>query len=209
VGRTRSFAPLALALLVTAMLLTACARPEPPADRPPGDSGREQIEYALQLLRRGDDAGARRHLERAAELGAGRAASAEAALFLRDLAEVRLATGDGPGAAQAAESSLDRLGRLSLSAQFLTSDRDLFGRLLTALAAAGREDVGGLEALATSDAQPRTADPWYLLAWVHERHAEMDQARQAYRRYLAGSPEFDILRRSALMRQHAQQAVGA
>jgi hypothetical protein len=105
--------------------------------------------------------------------------------------------------------SLDRLGRLSLTAQFLPTDRDLFARLLQALAAAGHEDVGGLENLAAADAQPRAADPWYLLAWVHERRAEIDQARDAYRRYLAASPEFDILRRSALMRQHAQQVLGA
>ena len=198
-----------LALVGLALLLTACARPEPRAERPPGDSGREQTEYALQLLRRGDDAGARRHLERAAQLGAGRAPSLDAALFLRDLAEARLAAGDGSGATQAAESSLDRLGRVALTAQFLTSDRDLFARLLMALADAGREETASLEALAASDAQPRTADPWYLLAWVHERRGEVDQAREAYRRYLAGSPEFDLLRRSVLMRQHAQQVLGA
>lgn len=198
-----------LAVLVVALLVTGCARPEAPPDRPPGDSGREQIEYALQLLRGGDDAGAHQHLERAADLGAGKAPSADSALFLRDLAESRLAVGDGSGATQAAEMSLDRLGRLPLTAQFLPSDRDLFGRLLQALAAAGRADVSGLEALAAADAQPRTADPWYLLAWVHEQRAQMDQARDAYRRYLAGSPEFDILRRSTLMRQHAQQVLGA
>ena len=195
--------------LVLAFLLTACARPEPPADRPPGDSGREQVEYALKLLRRGDDSGAREHLERAAELGSGRAPSAEAALFLRDLAELRLATGDGSGAAQAAEAGLDRLGRLPLSAQFQATDRDLFQRLLKALAAAGRADTDGLEALAAPDAQPRAADPWYLLGWAHEHRSEMDQAREAYRRYLAGSPEFDLLRRSRLMRQHAQEVVSA
>jgi Tfp pilus assembly protein PilF len=204
VGRTRN-----LALLALALLLSACARPAPPAERPPGDSGREQTEYALELLRRGDDSGARQHLERANQLGAGRAPSFDAALFLRDLAEARLAAGDGPGATQAAESSLDRLGRLALTAQFLTSDRDLFARLLTALADAGREDAAGLEALAASDTQARAADPWYLLGWVRERRGEVDQAREAYRRYLAGSPEFDILRRSVLMRQHAQQLVGA
>ena len=199
---------LSLALLPLAMLLAACARPAPPPDRPPGDSGREQVEYALELLRRGDDPGARQHMERAAELGAGRAQSAEAMLFLRDLAEARLAAGDAPGAAQAAEASLDRLGRLSLSAQFQASDRELFGRLLQGLAAAGHEDLPALEALATSDAQPPAADPWYLLAWVHEQHGEMDEARQAYRRYLAASPEFDLLRRSMLMREHAHQVVG-
>lgn len=203
-GRTRK-----LALLGVAVLLSACARPAPPPDRPPGDSGREQTEYALELLRRGDDSGARQHLERANQLGAGRAPSLDAALFLRDLAEARLAAGDGPGAAQAAEASLDRLGRITLTAQFVTSDRDLFGRLLTALADAGREDAASLEAMAASEAQPRSADPWYLLGWVRERRGEVDQAREAYRRYLANSPEFDILRRSVLMRQHAQQVVGA
>ena len=203
-GRTRR-----LALVGLALLLSACARPAPPPDRPPGDSGREQTEFALELLRRGDDSGAREHLERANQLGAGRAPSFDAALFLRDLAEARLAAGDGPGAAQAADASLDRLGRLTLTAQFVTADRDLFARLLTALADAGREDVGSLEGLAASGAQPLAADPWYLLGWVRERRGEVDQAREAYRRYLAGSPEFDILRRSALMRQHAQQVVGA
>jgi tetratricopeptide (TPR) repeat protein len=196
-------------LLALAVLLSACARPAPPADRPPGDSGREQTEYALELLRRGDDSGAHQHLERANQLGAGRAPSFDAALFLRDLAEARLAAGDGSAATQAAEAGLDRLGRLTLTAQFQTSDRDLFGRLLTALADAGREDAASLEGLASSDAQPRAADPWYLLGWVREARGEVDQAREAYRHYLAASPEFDILRRSVLMRQHAQQVVGA
>jgi Flp pilus assembly protein TadD len=91
----------------------------------------------------------------------------------------------------------------------VTSDRDLFARLVTALADAGRDDTSSLEGLAASDAQPRAADPWYLLGWVHERRGDVDQAREAYRRYLAASPEFDILRRSVLMRQHAQQVVGA
>jgi Tfp pilus assembly protein PilF len=196
-----------LCLLAVALLITACARPEAPPDRLPGDSGREQVDYALKLLRRGDDPGAREHLERALELGAGRGTSAETALFLRDLAEVRLATGDGSGAAQAAELSLDRLGRLPLSANFLASDRDLFERLLKAVAAAGRGDVAELQALAGSDTEPRAADPWYLLGWVYERRSEIEQAREAYRRYLAASPEFDLLQRSALMREHAQQVI--
>jgi tetratricopeptide (TPR) repeat protein len=196
-------------LLAATLLLAACARPAPPAERPPGDSGREQVEYALQLLRRGDDSGAHEHFERAVKLGTGRGALPEDVLFWRDVAEARLAAGDGAGAAQAAQSSLDRLDRLQLTAQFRPADRDLFGRLLTALAAAGREDLASLQDLAASDAQPRTADPWYLLGWVHEHRGEVDAARDAYRRYLAASPEFDILRRSALMRQHAQQVVGA
>jgi hypothetical protein len=194
-------------MLATVVLLAGCARPPALPEKQPGDSGREQIEYALELLKQGDDGGARQHFERAGELGAGRGTPGDSSLFLRDLAEVRLATGDGAGAAQAAEAGLSRLGSVPPSAQFIASDRALFERLLNGLAAAGREDTAALEALA-SDAQPRTADPWYLLGWVHEGHSEMGQAREAYRRYLANSPEFDILRRSALMRRHAQQVVG-
>ena len=195
-------------LLLAVVLLVGCARPAALPDKLPGDSGREQIDYALQLLRRGDDAGARQHLERANELGAGRGTPADSSLFLRDLAELRLATGDGTGAAQAADTGLSRLSAVPTSAQFVASDRALFERLLNGLAAAGRDETAALEALA-SDAQPRTADPWYLLGWVHERRSEMDQARDAYRRYLASSPELDMLRRSALMRRHAQEVVGA
>ena len=195
-------------VLLASLLALACSRPEAPPDRlPSNDSGREQIEYALKLLRRGDDSGARVHLERASELGAGRGTPQDSSMFLRDLAEVRLATGDGAGAAQAAETGLERLARVPTTAQFVASERNLFERLLTSLVAAGRGDLGRLADLAAADPQPPTADPWYLLGWVHEQQSDAPQARQAYRRYLAASPEFDLLRRSTLMRQHAQQVV--
>ena len=61
----------------------------------------------------------------------------------------------------------------------------------------GRLAVGGVDLVRLAD---RFGTPLYVY--------DAATIRDAYRRYLAASPEFDILRRSALMRQHAQQVIG-
>ncbi len=198
-------AGIAIALLI----LAGCASPPPPSPerRPNPDSGGEQIDDSLQRLRRGDDAGARTALERALRLGSNRGVPADSAQFLRDLAELRLATGDPAGAEAAAAEGLERLAQVPLTAQFGEEDREVSARLLQSLRAAGARSLSELEALARADVYPPLADPWYLLGWTLERHGDPAAARVAFRAYLDRSPQFGLLRRSRLMRQHAEAVV--
>jgi hypothetical protein len=169
---------------------------------------------AIARLQQGDDAGARRDLEQAAGRDVGRAPLAHEAgsptgdaLFLRDLAEVRLATGDDGGAAAAAAAARATLASEGPNARFDDADRRLFDRSLDALEAAAVGDEERLVALAEQP-DPPAADAWYLAGWLAERRGRPDRARAGYRAYLALAPAWGYLRRTALMRQHAEQVMG-
>jgi Flp pilus assembly protein TadD len=189
--------------LLFASTVLGCSPPPPGPARPPNpDSGSEQWVYALGQLAEEDDNDARRGLERAYQLGQ------RDALFLRDLAEVRLATGDRAGAAEVARAGLEEVDRMPSTAQFQDEDRRIFQALLGSLQAAAVDDVPTLERLA-AEARPRLADPWYLLGWALESRGAKAEARAAYQAYLDRSPEFDLLRRSMGMRRHAREVTAA
>ena len=198
-----------LGLLVLA-LGTACAPPSRSAPPPPLiDTPAAEWSYGVRLLGLGDIGGGRRALERAAEFGApelpaGNVVNSQAQFF-RDLAEVRLATGDVIGAATATEQARARLADEPLTAQFKAEDRRRFQATLDALQAAADDDADRLVMLAEPDASP-LADTSYLLGWVLERRGELPAARGAYLAYLARAPAWSFLRLAPLMQQHARAA---
>jgi len=156
------------------------------------------------LLGRGDAAGALRYLETvdAGGLTSGR----QRALFLRDLAEARLFSGDLPDAASAAENATTELAQEPVTPQFRDDDRYVFQRTLDALAAAGHDDPPTLRRLATDDARAPSADAWYLLGWLAERHGESATAYESFSTFLTLSPRWAFLRESLEMRRHAAQS---
>jgi hypothetical protein len=158
--------------------------------------------YALRLLALGDLGSAHDYLERAAEAGA--ASASDRARLYRDVAEVRLALGDRPGAAAAAVGlPVAALSQEPLNARFTPAERRLSERTLEALLAAADDDVAGLTTACSGDASPPAVDACYLLGRTYERRAELSQARLAYQAYVDGSPAWSFLRRAPAMRQHA------
>ena len=197
-------------LLLVVLAIAGCVAPAAPIrpDLPPRQPKADRSwAHAVDLLRVGDDAEARVYVEQAVELG-GDSNPLVQMLLLRDLAELRLATADGPGAALAAREAEAMLARAPRSATLSEDERRLNQHLLDALEAAGQGDLRSLERLAqtTTDAG-RAADPWYLLGWTREQRGDTSAAREAYRSYLERVPEFGILRRSALMREHARSVL--
>jgi Flp pilus assembly protein TadD len=187
-------------LVVIATTLLACAAPEQPRRRAPTlVTGEHYWAYGIDLLADGHEDSARSMLEKALEL------DLEEPLYLRDLAELRLAAGDRPGAAEAARRGLRRLEQVPTTAQFRDADRAIFVALLEGLEAAATGDTLKLELLATT-VRPALADPWFLLGWAFEERGDRDSARAAYRSYLDRSPELGLLRRSIAMRHHARAA---
>jgi tetratricopeptide (TPR) repeat protein len=189
--------------MTTSLLLaTACSAPPSGSPLPPlPESAAADWSYAVRVLDRGDLPQARRYFERAVELGP--VVDPDRAQFFRDLAEVRLASGDPAGAAAAVHASADALARLPANARFRDSERSLFQRTLDALEAAANDDAASLEAL-TADASPPLGDAWYLLGWVREQHGDVPAASVAYQAYLDRSPAWSFLRFAPRMRQHAQ-----
>jgi hypothetical protein len=193
-------------------ILAGCAAaPTAPPELPPTPNAstpgpQARWVYALDLLQHGDDARADQYLEEASRLDLG-GLSHEAgnpfgdALFWRDVAEVRLALGNGNGARKAVSSSRRLLAGEDPNARFDDADRQLFNRLLDALDAAARGDTGALSTLA--EASPPAADPSYLAGWVAEQEGDRAVALSAYRQYLAEVPAWGFLRRSSAMRAHA------
>ena len=195
--------------LLVILCLAGCSAVAPATEwRPKPENGHEQTEAALDRLKRGDDHEALAFLERARELGTGRGQAVEATTFWRDISEVRFALGDGAGAAMAARNGSEQLARIPGSARFRDQDRALWTHQFQSLAAAGDRDLTRLEALANQQPLAHLADDWYLIGLLHERAGEIDSARAAYRAYLDRSPEFSLLRRARLMREHASAFVG-
>ncbi len=198
-----------LGLFLVLLLLAGCAGPPRlPERRLSPDNPGDQIGLGLERLRSDDPAGALAAMEAANRAGAARLSPFDSSLFLRDLAELRLARGDDAGAADAAENGLRSLDQVPLTAQFKDEDQQVFRRLLSSLALAGRTNAEQLEALARSDGFPPLADPWYLLGWVREHQGDVSGARQAYQTYLSRTPEFGLLRLTRFMEQHAREVVG-
>jgi len=133
----------------------------------------------------------------------------QASLLYRDLAEARLFAGDLSGAAAAARVARDQLDRRPTTAQFQADDRSLFARDVSALAAAGAENLDQLSEIANSTAGPPDADPWYLLGWARERSGDQSGAQTAYRKFLELAPAWSFLRTTSAMQRHARQVVGA
>jgi tetratricopeptide (TPR) repeat protein len=183
--------------------VAGCA-PRPSTTQPPplDTSPAAQWTYAAYLLGRGDPATARAYLE---PIAAGSLdAINDPSLFLRDLAEARLFSGDSPGAAAAARQAADALARRPTTAQFRPDDRLVFEHTLDALAAAASDDATQLQQL-TADVKPApVADAWYLLGWLQEQHGDAPSARSAYQRYLELAPRSTFLREAGSMRGHAQ-----
>jgi hypothetical protein len=198
-------------------ILAGCAAAPPAApELPPAPSAsapgpQARWAYAINLLQHGDDAQADRYLDEASRLDLG-GLSHEAgnpfgdALFWRDVAEVRLALGNGDGARQAVSTSRRLLAGEDRNARFDDADRQLFNRLLDALDAATRGDTGALNTLAA--ASPPAADPAYLAGWLAEQQGDRAAARSAYRQYLTEVPAWGFLRRSSAMRAHAEAYLG-
>src|SRR5262249_34539381 len=154
--------------------------------------------YATQLLGRGNPDAALPYLEAvdAASLTTGR----PRALYYRDLAEARLFTGDPAGAATAADEATRELTHQAVIAQFRDADRYASQRTLGALAAAGHDDSGVLRQIALDDARAPSADAWYLLGWLAERHGDTSEAHEAFRSYLTLAPRWAFLREATAMR---------
>jgi len=191
-------------------LLIACSGPPvaaprqpPPLETSPGSTWA----YGAYLLSLGDATTALGYLE---PLGAGPLDRViNPALLLRDVAEARLVSGNLPGAADAARAARDQLARRPRSAQFQADDRRVFERVIDALEAAGDDDVQHLTAMANDEGLTPSADVWYLLAWLDERHGDASAAKIAYEAALVRSPQWAFLREAALLRQHAQKAVAS
>jgi hypothetical protein len=191
-------------LVALACLCVAGCAPRPSALQPPplDTSPAAQWTYAAYLLGRGDPATARTYLE---PIAAGSLnAISDPSLFLRDLAEARLFSGDSPGAVAAARQAADALARRPTTAQFRPDDRVVFEHTLEALAAAASDDATRLQQL-TADANPApVADAWYLLGWLQEQHGDAVTARTDYQHYLGLAPRSTFLREASSMRSHAQ-----
>ena len=194
-------------LLALAMVpLLACAPVEPARLPPPlAPTPESTWKYGAYLLSLDAAAEARPFLERLA--GGSVESVSDPSLYLRDLAEVRLFTGDPAGAAAAARLARARLALVRRSAQFQADDRLLFERTVDALEAAGADDLPRLTALAADEGRFPAADAWYLLAWRAERAGDTAAARTAYRAFLERAPRWSFLRRGVEMRQHAQRAL--
>jgi tetratricopeptide (TPR) repeat protein len=195
------------------LIATACSSPglpAPPPVNPPApvvESAATDWAYALRVLVRGDLQSARDYLEHAVQ--AGPANTSDHAQMFRDLAEVRLALGDGAGAASAVRVSQDALGQLPLNARFTLTERRLSERTLEALLAAADDDLAALTAACSSDESPPAVDACYLLGWTYEQRAQPAQARPAYQAYVERAPAWSFLRRAAAMRQHAQMVLAS
>ena len=189
------------------LIATACSGPglpSPPPANPPApvvESAATDWTYALRVLALGNLTSAHNYLERAVQ--AGPASLSDRAQMYRDLAEVRLALGDGAGAASAVRVSQDALGQLPLNARFTPTERRLSERTLEALLAAADDDLNALTAACSSQESPPAVDACYLLGWAYEQHAQSAQARPAYQAYVDRAPAWSFLRRAGAMRQHA------
>ena len=189
------------------LIVTACSGPglpSPPAANPPApvvDSAAAAWAYALRVLALGDLTSASAYLEHAAQ--AGPATVSDRTQMYRDLAEVRLALGDRPGAATAVRVSQAALAEQPLNARFTPAERRLSERTLEALLAAASDGLAGLTAACSSNESPPAADACYLLGWTYEQHVQPAQARPAYQAYLDRAPAWSFLRRATAMRQHA------
>jgi tetratricopeptide (TPR) repeat protein len=195
---------------VAALCLTACA-PAPAALRQPPPvqaSPAADWQYGVYLLSvQNDPAAAQQYLARVPAEG-GVPDPEQASLLYRDLAEARLFAGDLSGAAEAARIARDQLDRRPTTAQFQADDRSLFARDVSALAAAGAENLDQLSEIANSIAGPPDADTWYLLGWARERSGDLPGAQAAYRKFLELAPGWSFLRTTSAMQRHARQAVG-
>jgi hypothetical protein len=187
-------------------VLLACSPPPttrqpPPLDQSPGS----RWAYGAYLLGFGEATAALGYLEPLA--GGPPDTVSNAALLLRDVAEARLAVGDLGGAASAARAARVELARRARSAQFQADDRRVFERVIDGLEAAGDDNLQQLSALAADEGATPSADVWYLLGWVEERHGDLAAAQVAYRSFLARSPQWSFLRQAVVMRQHAQASL--
>jgi tetratricopeptide (TPR) repeat protein len=173
-----------------------------PVDQPPhlDNTPEARWAYGAYLLSRGEAANARSYLE---PLVAGGVTNQS--LLLRDVAEARLFSGDLEGAASAAHEASTSLAQRPTTAQFRAADRFLFERTLQALEAAATGDASALTQLATGD--ERSADAWYLLGWTREREGDLADAQNAYRAFLARTPQWSFLRETFEMRRHAQAVI--
>jgi hypothetical protein len=189
-------------------LALGCSRPAEERRPPPLDtSAQAEWTYAAYLLGLGDANAALGYLE---PLASGRFENVtNPPLLLRDLAEARLAAGDLPGASMAARQAREQLARRGRSAQFQADDRRVFERVVDGLEAAGDNDLQGLADLAADDSPSPSADVWYLLGWLQERHGNLLAARTAYSGFAQRAPQWLFLRQAALMRQHALAVLSA
>jgi tetratricopeptide (TPR) repeat protein len=198
------------AFVAVLIVCTACSAPPPvPSASPPPplpESALADRDYALRVLALGQLNTAHEYLERANQLGMTAQAN-DPHQVLRDLAEVRLFSGDAQGATAAIDQARVALGQQRLNARFTAGERRLFERSLASLDAAARDDVPGLTAQATSAESPPLADAWYLLGWSHEHQANLSAARGAYQAYLDRAPAWSFLRSGGLMRDHARTVV--
>jgi hypothetical protein len=195
----------ALLLVLAVAASVACGRAgstrEPPPLTPtPASTWR----YGAYLLSLDDVVGARPVLE---QVAGDQLDHSDVPLYLRDLAEARLFSGDLVGAASAAREARTRLAVAPRMAQFQADDRLLVERSIDALQAAADNNQPQLSALAAAEGTFPSADAWYLLAWLAERRGEPDVARVDYRAFLERAPQWTFLRRAVVMRQHAQAAL--
>jgi tetratricopeptide (TPR) repeat protein len=193
----------ALLVALATVCVVSCAPRAGVAQPPPLDtSPASRWTYAAYLLARGDPTTARTYLEPVASGSLD--GIIDPALFLRDLAEARLFSGDSTGAATAARQAAEALDRQPTTAQFRADDRAIFERTLDALAAAAADDTAQLQQLTTLEQPAPSADAWYLLGWVQEQHGDAASARKDYQRYLELSPQWSFLRETGAMRSHAR-----
>jgi hypothetical protein len=190
-----------LGLALSVVLGCSPAAPErrpPPLDTSP----QSEWTYGAYLLSLGDAHAALVYLE---PLGHGPLENIVfPALLLRDLAEARLVAGDLPGAAAAARAARAQLALRGRSAQFQADDRRIFERTIDGLEAAGDDDLQRLSDLCADESPTPSADVWYLLGWLQERHGNLLAAQAAYRGFLQRTPQWLFLREAVGMRQHAQ-----
>ena len=168
----------ALAAALVACTPQGAARQPPPLAPTPESTWR----YGAYLLSLDDAVGARPYLEQVANAPLNDLT--DATLYLRDLTEARLFAGDLVGAAAAARQARARLAGEHRSAWLQADDRQLFERTIDALQAAAEDDQQRLSAVAADEGTFPSADAWYLLGWLAERHGQLDAARVDYRAFL-------------------------
>jgi hypothetical protein len=194
----------ALVLSLLMLGLVGCARPSSSINPPPLQSSDDATwQYAAYLLTQGHTQDARGYLE-----GVEKDSVSDPALFLRDLAEARLFSGDASGAADAAALARAALAQKPTTAQFRDDDRYIFERTLEALQAAGADDRQRLTRLTQDEQRAPSADAWYCLGWLDEQHQDLAGAKAAYRAFLDRAPQWSFLRQATSMREHARAVIG-
>jgi hypothetical protein len=195
-----------LVLVIAPLLVLACGPTTTTRPPPPVAPTAEAVwRYGAELLSLDDVSGARPYLE---QVGAGPLDNlSDGVLFLRDLSEARLFSGDLPSAASAAHQARTRLATVPRSAQFQADDRFLVERTIDGLEAAARGDTQRLAQLATDEAAFPSADAWYLLGWLAESRGDVTSARSDYRAFLDRAPQWTFLRRAVVMQQYAQHVL--